>query len=106
MIIGNIPMKNKKDNVIRIVETKRFKMNYAKQLHSLFIVANLTKHSGLCIRIQPYYLSFDYGYLALGLDFNYRLQKIDHKGFGIILKLLFFDIEIECTDDRHIEDYK
>ena len=106
MIIGNIPMKNKKDNVIRIIKTKRFKMNYSKLLHSLFIVADLTKHSSLCIRIQPYFLSFDYGYLALGLDFNYRLQKIDHKGLDIILRLLFFEIEIECSDDRHIEDYE
>ena len=106
MIIGNIPIKNKKDNVIRIVKTRRFKMNYAKRLHSLFIVAYLTNHTGLCIRIQPYCLSFEYGYLALGLDFSYRLQNIDHKGFDIILKLIFFEVEIECTDDRHLEDYK
>lgn len=106
MIIENILVKNTKDNVIKIVKTKRFKINYSKQLHTLFIVANLTKHTGLCIRIQPYCLSFDYGYLALGIDFNYRLQKIDHKGFDIILRLLFFEVEIECTDDRHLEDYK
>lgn len=105
MIIGNILIKNMKDNVIRIVKTKRFKINYSKQLHTLFIATNLTRHIGLCIRIEPYHLFLDYGYLALGLDFNYRLQKIDHKGLDIILKLLFFEVEIECTDDRHLEDY-
>lgn len=106
MQVGTIPLKEKQADVIRIVNTKLFKINYSKLLHSLFIVAYFTKHTALCIRIQPYNISFDFGSLSLGIDFNYRLNDIDHKGFGIILRFLIFEIEIECTDDRHLEDYE
>lgn len=106
MKVGTISFKEKQVDVIRIVKTKRFKVNYSKLLHSLFIVAYFTKHTALCIKIQPNCISFDYGSLSLGIDFNYRLNDIDHKGFDIVLKLLFFEIEIECTDDRHLEGYE
>lgn len=106
MKVGTIPLKEKQADVIRIVKTKRFKINYSKLLLSIFIVAYFTKHTALCIRIQPYCISFDFGSFALGFDFSYRLNDIDHKGFGMILKLLFFEIEIECTNNKHLEDYK
>ena len=106
MIVGTIKPKPEKDDVVRIIKTKWFKINYSKPLGSLFISLNLTKYVNLSTMITPYFLSFDYGYLSLGFDFHYRLKNIDHKGVDIILRLLILEVEIECTDDRHLEDYE
>ena len=106
MIVGTIEQRDKKEDVIRIVKTKRIKINYSKPLRSLFISINITKHINLSSIITPYQISFDCGYLSLGIDFSYRLKNNDHKGFEILLQLLFFEIEIECIDNRHLEDYK
>ena len=108
MTFAVIKPKPGKDDVIRIVRTKRFKINYSKQLNATFMCLTITKHIAFSTWIRPYYISFDSGNLSLGIDFHYRRKNIDHKGINIILKLLFFEIEIEieCTDNRHLEDYK
>ena len=105
MIVGVIKSKPEKKDIIRIIKTKKFKINYSKPLRAIFMSLNITKHINLSTMITPYYLWFDSGYVALGIDYHYRWQNIDHKGFGIILRLFIFEIEIECTDDRHLEDY-
>ena len=97
--------KTKKD-VKRLIKTKWLNLNYAKPIHSLVILMKMTKHVSLEILVSLYCPSFDYGYLSLGFDFNYRFKNIDHKGIGIIVNLILLKIEIECSDDRHIEDYK
>ena len=106
MILDTIKPKHEKGDVIRIVKTKRFKINYSKPLNAIFMCLNITKHVALSTWIRPYYISFDSGYMSLGIDFHYRLKNIDHKGIDIILNLLILEIEIECTDNRHIEDYE
>ena len=98
--------KNMATEILDIIKSKSLKIRYAKSIRSLFILFCLTTHINLSIIIKLYHFSFDYGCFQLGLDFNYRLKNIDHKGINIILKLLFFEIEIECSDNRHIEDYK
>ena len=106
MIVGTIKPKPEKDDVIRIIKTKWFKINYSKPLGSLFISLNITKHVNLSTMITPYFLSFDYGYLSLGFDFHYRFKNIDHRGIYIILWLLILEVQIECADDRLLEDYE
>lgn len=103
---NKIKRKKMENDVIKLIKTNKLRVNYSKLLRSLFVVVCFTKHIALCIRIQPYNISFDYGYLSLGIDFSYRLINIDHRGINIILRLLFFEIEIECTDNRHLEDYE
>ena len=106
MIIDNIPLKDKKDKVIRLVKTKRFKINYSKPLNAIFMCLNITKHIALSTWIRSYSLSFDCGYISIGIDFDYRLKNTDHTGIDMILKILFFEIEIEFTANRHLEDYE
>lgn len=106
MIVGTIEQQDKKDDVIRIVKTKWIKINYSKPLNALFIRLTITKHVALSTWIRPYHISFDSGYISLGINFHYRLKNIDHKGIDIILNLLILEIEIECTDNRHFKDYK
>lgn len=106
MILDTIKSRQEKDDVIRIVKTKRLKINYSKPLNATFMCLTITKHIAFSTWIRPYYISFDSGNLSLGIDFHYRRKNIDHKGINIILRLLFFEIEIECTDNRHLEDYK
>lgn len=106
MILGTIESRQEKDDVIRIVRTKRFKINYSKPLNATSMCLTITKHIAFSTWIRPYYISFDSGNLSLGIDFHYRRKNIDHKGINIILRLLFFEIEIECTDNRHLEDYE
>ena len=103
---NKIKRKKMENDVIKLIKTNKLRVNYSKLLRSLFVVVCFTKHIALCIRIQPYNISFDSGNLSLGIDFHYRRKNIDHKGINIILKLLFFEIEIECTDNRHLEDYE
>lgn len=95
-----------KEDVKRLIKTKWLNVNYSKLIHSLFISLKITKHISLSIMLSFYRMSFDYGYLSLGFDFNYRLKNIDHKSIGIIVNFILLKIEIECSDDRHIEDYK
>lgn len=106
MILDTIEPRQEKDDVIRVVKTKQFKINYSKPLNAIFMCLNITKHIALSTWIRPYYISFDSSYLSLGIDFHYRLKNIDHKGIDIILNLLILEIEIECTDNRHLEDYE
>lgn len=106
MILGTIKTKAEKKDVISVIKTKRFKINYSKHLRAIFMSLNITKHINLSTMITSYFLSLDCGYIALGIDCHYRLKNIGHKGFDIILRLLIFEIEIECTDDRHLEDYE
>ena len=106
MILDTIESRQEKDDVIRIVKTKRLKINYSKPLNATFMCLTITKHIAFSTWIIPYYISFDSGNLSLGIDFHYRRKNIDHKGINIILRLLFFEIEIEFTDNRHLEDYE
>ena len=95
-----------KEDVKRLIKTKWLNVNYSKLIHSLFISLKITKHTSLSIMLSFYRMSFDYGYLSLGFEFNYGLKNIDHKGINLIVNLILLKIEIECSDDRHIEDYK
>ncbi len=92
--------------IVKLIKTKWLSVNYAKTIHSLVILMKITKHVSLKIMVSLYRPSFDCGYLSLGFEFNYRLKNIDHKGIGLIISLILLKIEIECSDDRHIEDYK
>ena len=106
MILDTIESRQEKDDVIRIVKTKRLKINYSKPLNAIFMCLTITKHIAFSTWVRPYYISFDSGYLSLGIDFYYRRKNIDHKGIDIILKFFIFEIEIEFTDNRYLEDYK
>ena len=99
-------IKTNKLAIIRLIKTKWLNVNYAKPIHLLVILLKITKHVSLEILVSLYCPSFDEGYLSLGFEFNYRLKNIDHKGIGLIINLILLKIEMECTDDRHIEDYK
>ncbi len=106
MILNEIGQNSKKEDVIRLIKTKWLNVNYSKSIRSLFISTKITKHINLSTIICFYYISFDNGYLSLGFEFNYRLKNIDHKGIGLIINLILLRIEIDCSDDRHTEDYK
>ncbi|MDD3419958.1 MAG: hypothetical protein PHE78_05090 [Candidatus Gastranaerophilales bacterium] len=56
--------------------------------------------------ITTYNNNFEEGTFSFGVDFNYRLKNIDHLGFDIKFKFIFFEIDIEFSDDRHLEDYQ
>ncbi|MDD3012286.1 MAG: hypothetical protein PHC34_01110 [Candidatus Gastranaerophilales bacterium] len=60
----------------------------------------------MAVLITPYHNDFEQGTFLFVIDFYYRLKNVDHLGFDMILKLIFFDINIEFSDDRHMEDYK
>lgn len=106
MVLAVNKSKNKNEDVLRLVKTKLLNINYSKPIHSLFINIKITKHINLSTIIGYYYLSLDYGYLSLGFEFNYKLKNIDHKGISLIINLILLKIEIDCSDYRHIEDYK
>lgn len=94
MTFAVIKAKPGKDDVIRIVKTKRFKINYSKPLNAIFMCLTITKLIAFSTWVRPYYISFDSGYLSLGIDFYYRRKNIDHKGIDIILKFLFLKLKL------------
>ncbi len=99
-------IKSNKLVILRLIKTKWLNVNYVKPIHSIVIILKITKHVSLEIFVSLYCSSFNEGYLSLGFEFNYRLKNIDHKGIGLIINLILLKIEIECSDDRHIEDYR
>lgn len=89
-----------------MINAKILKIRYCKNPKFLAIMLKLTKYKNFSIQIRVYSNNFEQGYLSLGIDFIYRLKNVDHLGFEMVLKLLFFEVEIGCEDSRHIEDYK
>jgi len=45
------------------------------------------------------------GSINLGFRFDYRTRKTHHKGFTIILNLIFWELQLDFHDNRHLEDY-
>ena len=96
----------KNDEIFYVIKTKIFSIKYVKKLGWLIFFLKFTEHKNLSVQITPYHNNFESGTFALGIDFTYRLKNADHTGFDMGLKLVFFDINIEFSDDRHVDDYK
>lgn len=82
-------------------KTKKLRIKYDKDCSALFVKYRLSEYKGLSVLIQVYKNNLNWGFFSLGIDANYRLKNIDHIGFGLILKLLLFEIEFEISDYRH-----
>ena len=83
---------------------KRFSTNYNKVLKWYVLNFYVTKHKTLtCIfkSYLPWDKTFD-----LGCKFYYTPPNVDHTGIEIVLDLIFFGLDIEFFDRRHIEDYE
>lgn len=68
---------------------------------------SVTKHKTFTCIFKPYY-PFQKGNkdILLNFDFNYKPKDFDHTGFSIIVDLIFFGLDIEFSDRRHVEDYE
>ncbi len=83
------------------IKTKKVLIKYDRDYSALFAKYRLSKYKALSVLIQVYKNNLNCGFFSLGIDINYRLKNIDHIGFGLILKLLLFEIEFEISDYRH-----
>ncbi len=99
-------MNNENVEIFNMINTKILKIRYCKNSKILAIMLKLTKYKNFSMQTRVYSNNFEQGYLSLGIDFIYRLKNVDHLGFEMVLKLLFFEVETGCEDSRHIEDYK
>ena len=83
---------------------KRFSMKYDKNLRWYNFIFRLTEHKTLTCILKSYLPSnkiFD-----LNFSFDYRPKNVDHTRVEIVLDLIFFGLDIEFADRRHIEDYE
>lgn len=82
---------------------KRFSMNYSKTLKWYVFHFFVTKHKTLTCIFKSY-LPWDKTFY-LDFEFHYRPKNDDHIGVELILDLIFFGLDIEFFDRRHLEDY-
>ena len=85
---------------------KFYKTIYTKRLKEFIFLLNLSRYKKLEILFQmSNWFNIKEGRLHLGVQCDYRLKDVDNKGFTIILNLIFFEIQINFYDIRHVEDY-
>ena len=82
---------------------KRFSINYSKALKWYIFNFFVTKNKTLTCIFKSY-LPWDKTFY-LDFEFHYRPQNVDHTGVELILDLIFFGLDIEFFDRRHVEDY-
>lgn len=85
---------------------KRIFLRHNKNLGWHILIFNVTKHKTFTCIFKPYYPFQKGNDILLNFDFNYRPKDFDHTGFSIIVDLIFFGLDIEFSDRRHVDDYE
>ena len=82
---------------------KIFSIKYNKFLKWFIFIIEITKHKSLTCIFKSY-LPWD-GTFDLSFKLYYRPQNVDHTGIEIVSDLIFFGLDIDFSDCRHVEDY-
>ncbi len=78
---------------------KRLRFHNMKQIGYFVIVLELTKYKTLEIVFAKKEKA------SIRLSFTHRPNCESHKGFSIVINLLFFEFQFDFYDVRHVEDY-
>lgn len=88
-----------------LIHTKNLSIKYIRNLGIIFLLLKISNYKSLSFKTAIFHNDFNQGTFAIGFDFCYRLKNVDHLGFDMSLNFIFFTIELNFSDYRHVEDY-
>jgi len=87
--------------------SKFYRFLNSKNLGMRGCLLNFSRYKTMEILLVDNVVFSEYGCsVKLGFWFDYRTSKTDHKGFAIIMNLIFWEIQLNFYDKRHVEEYK
>lgn len=82
---------------------------YDKFQNMYILMFRITKHKTFTCLFKPY-SPFDKENKQFkwqfDFDFNYRPKNVDHTGVSIVIESIFFWLDVDFYDIRHVEDYE